>query len=377
MEGRGLVVVFWVFASYACDTNLESNSQNVNSSIEVTLDSIKIADSRFSFDRFMFSQVHGDSIYLVDTYNYFIAVLNDSFQIESTLLNFGAGPGEIPYPIHDVAISDSLRVVKTRQNDYYVFDEGWNFQYSNTFDFGSVSNLEEGRQIGMYFPDYVNRDATIVDDEIIIGIDNEHPGFNAFVDSDYYSDAFVLGRFDMASGKIKAAFIKRPMVYQQYQFLSTLKDFYFYYEGESALLYIGFDIDPNIYVYSSDGSFVESFGVSGLVVNDDYVATSSFEESERVVRQHVRDYTQYKRLFVFYKDKEQWLVRTYTRGHGRYGLQIYRDQEMVSDTPAPYGIRIVGVLDGVLIGEEDLFGREQRDASEFVFYKVSIDEEVL
>ena len=110
------------------------------------------------------------------------------------------------------------------------------------------------------------------------------------------------------------------------------------------ITYVGFEADSTIYKYKQDEYPIKAFGYKGKNMNQNYQAIRSWEECSKMVSEDRTNKGYYTSLYV--SPTDNYIFRTYQKGShdSTDGLQIYQNEVLIGDVPAPKGIKIIGYI---------------------------------
>ena len=305
----------------------------------------------------MLVKVFDSTVFLVDKVNTTVWVLDkDLSLLDSHIFIVGKGPGELTGIIRSIAKRDDIFYVEDKNWGVHKYHLNWKHISSLKYSFNDFQSEAEFLEVLHGTPDpedpriytahtFKFELQILTDNNICIAVISEHPNFNPFYFSDYYSDgkARILALIDGNTGKVTKIFGRLSEPYHKGLLVPNFLGFdYSFFEDDTYV--ISFEIDPLIYIYDLNDNLIKKFGTPGYDMNMNYAITRTFEEAEEVYWDQRRQFGYYNSIYTLRAHENRFFLRTYTRGNGSSwdGLQIYREEKLVEEYLIPLGIRVVG-----------------------------------
>lgn len=182
-------------------------------------------------------------------------------------------------------------------------------------------------------------------DKLYYNLYSEAENFNfVYTPEKYYQKAYTLMQTNRDSGRVKKLLCPYPPFYQEHiGELDAMISLNYDFDSEGNL-YVGFEADSTIYKYKQDEYPIKAFGYKGKNMNQNYQAIRSWEECSKMVSEDRTNKGYYTSLYV--SPTDNYIFRTYQKGShdSTDGLQIYQNEVLIGDVPAPKGIKIIGYI---------------------------------
>ena len=270
----------------------------------------------------------------------------------------GRGPNEILKPMLAASVSD--------RGDFVAIDRGWIISLFNEcfkkdksyILFGDIDgdaqmwdNLlrsPDPEQFRMY-EFFINaRSIRFLNDQIIIPVITEHIDYNGFYKNanaqDFWLKSYNFLMIDIQSRKTGKLFGHYPPIFRKKNIptFSLLS-----FDTKSDHVYCSYGADSLIYVRDHHGKLLKSIGYAASSINGEYPETETFEDYSSNRIQHEKKYGYYKRIKVV----NDYLFRSYKKdGDIGYGLQIYKDDDLIGDVSFSEEVYIIGYSNGCYYG---------------------------
>ncbi len=294
--------------------------------------------------------IEDDHFIFYDVYTRKLEKIGLNGNYETTLLRFGGGPNEIK----DMWIFNSIPsvggIVIGSGDNYLLFDEHWNrsstwksisglrkpIRTNNPFDNASIYSIDYFNELQI--PIITN------DGNIILPITIRKYDINAYSKEKnadkYYKFSKTLALYNIDDDKIIKIFGQKPPIYNEYSYLSHLDGLF--YEYSDNKIFVNYMADSTIYVYTSDGIPNYSFGFSGkrMPLKHTPIPTKEkFIENSDSLRMSSGMY-----LSIYHDRDRNLTFRSYWRGDGTAGLQIYYGVDLIADDDVPMWFFVRGKI---------------------------------
>ena len=193
-----------------------------------------------------------------------------------------------------------------------------------------------------------SRGMAILNDNLVVPIVTDHVNYNGYYISSnakkFWRYSYTFLSIDTQLQKTGKKFGKYPPIYQT----RNIPAFSTYsFDTHKDELYTSFTADPLIYVRDNQGVLLYSFGINASGVSSDYPETLSYEEFSQVFKDHLKKYSYYTGI----KFADPYLFRTYKLANNNgYGIQIYKDENLIGEINVEQKIEILGVHDNLYYG---------------------------
>jgi len=171
------------------------------------------------------------------------------------------------------------------------------------------------------------------------------PEINKFEDPiKFYKNAKTVGKLNPYSGKLTAVGCFYPDYYNKNPYISILSNNYI--DVRNDTIYVSYEADKYIYLYTKDFTFIRAFGYEGTDMKINYLQTRSAEEYY-----NPEVFTKVKKSFGYYTNifadpKSRFIFRSYTTGKPNIsGLQLFNENVLEADFTVPRKFCVVGSID--------------------------------
>jgi len=353
---------------YSCS---QSEEETYTPRYEIALDSLILPLDNFSGKGML--EIYGDTILYLDELYAQATLYTLTGDSVGRQLRKGSSYAEIPVIQNYLHLSDGSHLLMEDWN-FYKYSKNWKFEgrfrinWHGKVGYNDLMLYPEkyADKPDMYELAYINSQlGMLTDSTIIFNIDTEHMKFNAFTTAAYYKEARTFAELSLKTGKVKRVFMKKSPAYQQYAYVPHLIGQYF--ASDDSHFYVGYEVDPKIYVYDRDFKPITEFGMPGFGMNTDYKESNTVETAYDTEAFHSSRTTEGYYTHLWYSPEKDLLFRTYTTG-GKYNrmmqnpkrLQIYEDKKLVADVDVPDRFRVLAYRKPYFYAEGILDERNSR-----------------
>lgn len=329
--------------------NLPHQGGKILSIGQLSFDTIRIDASSTSMDGQW--SVSNDTFYFADAYLAGVSTFDLYGNFADKHIEKGRGPNEILSPFLAITFSPDRELTGIDMSWYlYRFDTLYHRKdqlyrlYSEVkYDESDWNNLlrKPDPEINqMYEFNTSTKKLKIIGDKVLIPILSEHIHFNGYNlkdrAKDFWAESYTFQLFDIKQGKALQKIGHYPPIY----FQKNIPVFSGYnFDLYKDKIYSTFMADSLIYVRNLEGKLLYSFGYSSGLNPEKLPETETFEEHEKVRNDHLARYGYYTDLLV----TDDYVLRGYKKeGKGKYGIQIYKDHNLVGDIPMNTAFRFIG-----------------------------------
>ncbi len=184
---------------------------------------------------------------------------------------------------------------------------------------------------------------------LIVPVVTEHVHFNGYeINSkakEFWRTSHVFASVDLSENRTQKLFGTYPPLYQE----KNIPNFSSYdFAAGDGCLYSAFAADTLIYIRDMDGVLKGSMGFSAPGISRNYPETKTFDEAESQREKQLKKYGYFTTLTV----AGDCLFRGYKReGEQGYGLQIYKNMDLIGNIHTKEAVNILGYQDGFYYGE--------------------------
>src|SRR5690606_31506078 len=320
---------------------------------EISLEKVALDSLNTSFIGDFY--VNDSGIYYVDERFCTVNKFNIDGSFIETMVGLGKGPNETMIGrVEGFDNSEKYNILIGPSRDFHAFDPDWRSIIHRTIkshprDHIPVNNTPPTDDPGLYSLDYFNMDIENFNEKLFISVSTDHPYCHPFLPL-YYEECPIIVQVDFWSGTWEEMFGRRSPKYRNYNGLGQFSFFTFALDDKGRF-YVGFEIDPKVYVYDRGLSPLHSYGMEGQDIDTTYTDISirgNIHGPDNLRR--VRDIPEpdrstkgyYKTLKLF--DDMQMLFRTHSKNQqsDNDGLQIYKKEVLIGDVPVPKSFEVVG-----------------------------------
>ena len=323
---------------------------NIVSQQNIQIDSIEFEEVELNLNDYEcsyygYSYIRDSNLYFVDKYLCWLFIFNSKGQVIQRELGQGRGPNEV--------VTTNISSIASCQNgdlmvlgytlDHYFFNK--DFKRINTYMLQENNKTEIHENSDTYTTFYPNLVIKNFGDKLYYNLYSEAENFNfVYTPEKYYPKAYTLMQTNRDSGRVEKLLCPYPPFYQEHiGELDAMISLNYDFDSEGNL-YVGFEADSTIYKYKQDEYPIKAFGYKGKNMNQNYQAIRSWEECSKMVSEDRTNKGYYTSLYV--SPTDNYIFRTYQKGShdSTDGLQIYQNEVLIGDVPAPKGIKIIGYI---------------------------------
>lgn len=300
----------------------------------------------------------GNKLYFIDQALVGVKVFDLNGQYITKHIEKGRGPNEILQPIFAGSFSD---------REYFVaIDQGWiislfneEFKKEKSYIlFGDIdgdqkvwNNLlrnPDPEEFRMYEFFISSRGIRFLNDQVIIPVITEHVDYNGFFKNanttDFWLRSYNFLTIDIQNAKTGKLFAHYPPIFRERNIPAfSLVSF----DTGKDYMYCSYGADSLIYIRDNHGKLIKSMGYAASSIKGDYPETSTFEDYSSNFRKHQKKHGYYKQI----KIANNHLFRSYQKdGEMGYGLQIYRNNNLIGDVSFSEDVHMIGYSDGYYYG---------------------------
>lgn len=323
---------------------------------KVVLDTILIDASFTSLEGEW--HLKGDKLYFIDQALVGVNIFDLNGQYVAKHIEKGRGPNEILKPILAGAFSD--------KGNFVGIDRGWiislfNESFKKEKSYILLGDIDGDKQVWdnllqnpnpeefRMYEFFINaKSIRFLKDQIIIPIITEHVDYNGFYKNanthDFWLKSYNFLTIDIQNRKTGKLFGHYPPIFRERNIpaFSLLS-----FDTEKDYLYCSYGADSLIYVRDYNGKLIKSIGFAASSIVGKYPETETFEEYSSNHRRHEKKYGYYKQI----KMANNHLFRSYKKdGDVGYGLQIYKNNDLIGDISFLEEICIIGYSNGFYYG---------------------------
>lgn len=303
-----------------------------------------------------FFRVDDNQIYFFDTKFFLVTAFDTSGTIEGRWLGMGEDSNEIGQFITCSFLpGHGDRVFFASDYLFRRFDSSWNkigepylltrFRKRGGFNTSDLSvigiydfNWETSSLATMWLPSNTNGDLFI---PLNITI-RANKKINKFVNQKkFFQSSRTFGKVD-SSGLISAIGGRFPKVYNEKEYLTMYANSYI--ETKEDSIFVSYEADKNIYVYSSDLELQYIFGREGShEMKTDYPLSGKYNDFYNTSYSDSCKLNFGYYTHLFYDSTSDLLFRSYTTGFPSFsGLQIFRNKYCLGDFIVPRKFNVIG-----------------------------------
>ncbi len=354
-----------------------SNIQNLDISIskiplELT-NSSYVGELSFSKDRIYFVDFKYGFVYELDASGNFIAK------------HLGQGDRE-----NEIDIAEILRFSRStngnwnfygNSNDVHIYDSQFNkishtyIDWQGSAPYGDARYLEKfsTSEPIIYSFDFSNREVVNFDENDFVPIYSEHKLFNSLNVDLYYKESRVIAEVDLKDPNnvnIKRIYGRRTPELLKYKYLPQHSTVYFDIDLKGNF-YLSNEVDSIIYVYDKKYRLKKAFGLSAVDFEYDYKEISSYniDEYRNLYYLDKPRRSFYKQIKYFEDSNLLFRFNNKANTEEFDGLQIYRDNSLISDLKIPNDMVLVHQQEGNFYS--NLFVDEDQEKA--WFYKLKLN----
>lgn len=299
-----------------------------------------------------------DKLYFVDKTLIGVKAFDLHGQYLAEYIERGRGPNEILQPMLAGAFSD--------KGDFAGIDQGWmislfngNFKKEKSYilfsdikgDQKVWDNLlqhPDPEEFRMYEFFISARSIRFLKDQIVIPVITEHMDYNGFYKntntSDFWLKSYNFLMIDIQNRKTGKLFGHYPPIFREKNIpaFSLLS-----FDTQDEHIYCSYRADSLIYIRNKNGELIKSMGYAASQIEGKYPETETFEDYSSNYRQHEKKYGYYNQM----KIANDYLFRSYKKdGDLGYGLQVYKNYDLVGDISLPENMSVIGYSNGFYYG---------------------------
>ncbi len=311
----------------------------------ITFEKIELNLNEYECSYYGYSYIRDTNLYYVDKYFCWLFIFSKDGKFIQRELGQGRGPKEV--------ICNRISSISPCQNgdlmllgytlDHYFFNE--NFERAEAFMMQNNQKTRTNEKSDTYTTFYTNLLIKNFRNKLYYNIYSEADNFN-FIDTPerYYQKAYTLMQVNKKNGNVEKLFCPYPPFYQEHiGELNAMISLNYDIDSEGNL-YVGFEADSTIYKYEKDKYPIKAFGYNGKNMNQKYRKTDTWKNFSTIMYEERKDKGYYTSLHV--SPYNNYIFRTYQKGShdSTDGLQIYQNEILIGDVPAPKGIKICGYI---------------------------------
>lgn len=290
------------------------------------------------------------------------------FELDGTFINSYIGEGQGSTEVDNIHYIGTIKNSEYIVIDNFVFHKYDNdttkaYYYRYNFDsgneFSKLENEPSGEYSEIYYLDWssLNDNFLVVDENhFFTPIITEHPKLNALQHTEFYTDTYSIGKFDLNSGKLLQMGGKWPEIYLQNKFVPNLAGLSI--SSFEDKLYASYQIEPLVHVFDEDLVLTAKFGVPGRNMNTNYRTTNTIEDAIDNWSKDFENQGYYSSIYAY----GDYVFRNYhpNGNNGETQLQIYQKMVLIGDVAVPKRFRVMGKIgdtfyaDGIVDEENDI-----------------------
>lgn len=323
---------------------------NIVSQQNIQIDSVEFEKIELNLEDYEcsyygYSYIRDTNLYYVDKYFCWLFIFNKDGKLIQRELGQGRGPKEvITNRISSIAsCQDGELMVLGYTLDHYFFDK--NFERANAYMLQENKKAKTYENSDTYTTFYINLLIKNFKNKLYYNIYSETNNFNPInTPEKYYQKAYALMQTNKKNGHVEKLLCPYPPFYQAHiGELDAMTSLNYDIDPEGNL-YVGFEADSTIYKYEKDKYPIKAFGYKGKNMDQKYQPIRSLEECSKIIYEDRKNKGYYTSLHV--SPYNNYIFRTYQKGShdSTDGLQIYQNEILIGDVPAPKGIKICGYI---------------------------------
>lgn len=330
--------------------NKTSFYPDITSKQDIQIDSVEFEKIELDLDNYEcsyygYSYIRDTNLYYVDKYLCWLFIFSKDGKLTQRELGQGRGPKEVTCTqISSIAsCQDDELMVLGYTLDHCFFNK--NFERINTYMLQDNTNTKTYENSNTYTTFYINLLIKNFKNKLYYNIYSEADNFNPInTPEKYYQKAYALMQTNKESGQVERLLCPYPPFYQAHigelDAMTSLN----YDIDPDGNLYVGFEADSTIYKYEKDKYPIKAFGYKGKNMDQKYQHIKSLEECSKIIYEDRKNKGYYTSLHV--SPYNNYIFRTYQKGShdSTDGLQIYQNEILIGDVPAPQGIKISGYI---------------------------------
>lgn len=295
--------------------------------------------------------ISNDTFYFADEYSVGVSTFDLNGNAVGKHIEKGRGPQE--------ALSNFVAFTFSPERDLVGIDATWNFYRFDTQyqrkeqpylmhsevkydedDWNELLRKPDPEVNYMYEFNTQTKKIRATDEKVMVPILTEHIHFNGYNLNDhardFWRESYIFQFFDIKHGKDLQKFGHYPPIYYQKN-MPMFADYNFDLFGDK--IYTTFMADSLIYVRDPEGKLIYSFGCSADIDTKNLPETKTFNEHEQLRSERLAHYGYYTDLLV----ASDYVLRGYKKeGKNSYGIQIYKDNQLVGDIPMGTSFQFIG-----------------------------------
>lgn len=347
---KNKLTIFCFFLILTSCGNKTSFYPEIISKQDIQIDSIEFEKIELNLDDYEcsyygYSYIRDTNLYYVDKYFCWLFIFNKEGKLMLRELGQGRGPKEvITKRISSIAsCQDGELMVLGYTLDHYFFDK--NFERANAYMLQENKKAKTYENSDTYTTFYINLLIKNFKNKLYYNIYSEAGNFNPInTPEKYYHKAYALMQTNKRNGQVERLLCPYPPFYQAHiGELDAMTSLNYDIDPEGNL-YVGFEADSTIYKYEKDKYPIKAFGYKGKNMDQKYQHIRSLEECSKIIYEDRKNKGYYTSLHV--SPYNNYIFRTYQKGShdSTDGLQIYQNETLIGDVPAPKGIKISGYI---------------------------------
>lgn len=332
--------------------NIPNQSDKVNDiSTKITLDSFSIymgGDHLTSMEGNFFIQK--DTLYFGDQQLASVFMYDTTGRFLTSRIKRGKGPGEI-LGLHLIAPLEEGYAIIDQQWNIYLFDKKWSKEKQYRINWQTTKSLKalidnpDPNERAIYEVEYTKNNLRPWGDKnLIFPIVTEHERYNSYGGENarhFYENSYTIAIMDKENGDISKMICNHSPVYGNYKFIPNFK--YVFFDTFKDTLFYSFEVDTLIYKMNINDSLPNiSFGIAAKSLNTKYTETRNLKEADENFATDRKTFGYYD--YLKYIPQKKILFRGFYTGNPthQYGLQIYRNNLLITETAVPDNFKVFG-----------------------------------
>ena len=136
-------------------------------------------------------------------------------------------------------------------------------------------------------------------------------------------------------------FANHPPIYEEYTLgIPNYDNAFVEFRNEEIL--VGFPADSLVRVFDSNFDYVYSFGVKGREMKQNYPEAGDYDTYASIWEDAQHNYGYY--YDMYFDESNNRLLRSYTKGNGTSGLQVFENDILVADFDVPKKFNLLGKI---------------------------------
>lgn len=322
---------------------------------QIAFDTIYVNHPNVSFRGFW--KMDGDNLLFFDKLFATVVIFDKTGKYVSTFLGKGQGQKECE-GIDSWCKKGNINLIFNGYKTYH-YNSNWErikvatLNFNATVSRNELENNPKAEYMEIYEVKYFHNNHTMLDsNKVLFNIESTHPKFNGYFSNsskEYFQQANIFAKLNVNTGRWEESQGNYSNYYVQHPNIINFSNWS--YDIDAHNLYLNFDADSLIYVYDKQFKPLYAFGRKGLGMNQKYIETTTYDESNSVFHQErVKKgyYSDIKRL-----EENNLTFRCYTTGNDNANIfkedytnnrrmQIYKNTVLVADVIVPNRFNLIG-----------------------------------